>query len=267
MNYITEFAFGIDHQTALKWMKEKYAITEENLIKKWGLKIGSEKWKSYCDKQSDSNKFEYKRDKHGWTREKFDDYNKSRYVTVENLINRHGEEIGLEIWEKYCDRQKYTTSLNYFIEKYGKIEGESKYDDFCKKRLFNKGYSKLSFNLFENLSNRLNKKHKIYYGEKEWYTYDNLNKKYYLIDFYLRDLNIGIEFNGDIWHANPEIYDNDIKFPFDKNLKSSDIWAKDKIKNDFLKTKLKKLIIIWEKDLKKDGLKNTIDKILKEIYE
>jgi hypothetical protein len=268
MNYITEFAFGINHQTALNWMKEKYAITESNLIKKWGDEVGKKKWDEYRNKQSISNKFEYKRDKYGWTKNDFDNYNKSRSVTIENLINRHGEEIGLEIWNKYCDQQKYTTSINYFIEKYGKVQGEYKYNDFSKKRLFNKGYSKMSFYLFEYLSNRIDKNYKIYYGENEWYSYDNINKKYYLLDFYIKDLNIGIEFNGDIWHANPDIYEsNDITFPFDTNLKVSDIWEKDKIKNDFLKTKLNKLIIIWEKDFKKDGLENTINKILKEIYE
>ena len=39
------------------------------------------------------------------------------------------------------------------------------------------------------------------------------------------------------------------------------------MKNDFLKTKLNKLIIIWESDLYKDGIEQTISKIIKEIYE
>jgi hypothetical protein len=38
-----------------------------------------------------------------------------------------------------------------------------------------------------------------------------------------------------------------------------------KTKNDFLKTKLDKLIIIWESDLRKDGIENIIKKILKEL--
>jgi hypothetical protein len=88
------------------------------------------------------------------------------------------------------------------------------------------------------------------------------------LDFFIRDLNIGIEFNGDIWHANPIKFEaNDKPFPFQKNLTSEDIWSKDKIKNDFLRTKLNKLIIIWESDLHKDGIDKTVDKIIKEIYE
>jgi hypothetical protein len=75
-----------------------------------------------------------------------------------------------------------------------------------------------------------------------------------------------VEFNGDIWHANPSKYNpNDKPFPFQKDYTAQYIWDKDKVKNDFLKTKLKKLIIIWESDLYKDGINTTVDKILKEI--
>ena len=246
-------------------MKSKYAITEENLIKKWGEEVGKEKWIIYKNKQSLSNKYEYKKEKHGWSEEKFNEYNRSRSVTLKNLINRHGEEEGLKLWINYCDRQKYTTTLEYFIKKYGKLEGEEKYNNFCKKRLLGCAYSKISNKLFDELVKYINKDYETYYGDKEWFLYDNINKKYYLIDFFIRDLNIGIEFNGDVWHANPDVFSDDFKFPFDDTIKASDIWKKDKIKNDFLKTKLNKLIIIWENDLKKEGMENTINKILKEL--
>jgi len=270
MNYITEYAFGIDHETALIWMKNKYAITEENLIKKWGSEIGSKKWKVYRDKQALTNTFEYKREKYGWTKEEFKEYNKSRSVTIENLVNRHGEELGLKKWMDYCDRQKYTTTVEYFMEKHGDFAGQNIYDDFCKKRLFNSGYSKLSIKLFDELISRIQDKgtYRIYYKDKEWYSYDKENKKYYLIDFFIRELNIGIEFNGDIWHANPKKYkSDDMPFPLESGLNAKDIWEKDRIKNDFLRTKLKKLIIIWEDDLNRDGIDITVDKIIKEIYE
>jgi hypothetical protein len=114
----------------------------------------------------------------------------------------------------------------------------------------------------------LKKNYRIYYKDNEWYSYDKDNKKYYLIDFYIRELNIGIEFNGDIWHANPKKYKpEDTPFPLESGLNAKDIWEKDRIKNDFLRTKLNKLIIIWENDLKIDGIDKTVDKIIKEIYE
>ena len=72
-------------------------------------------------------------------------------------------------------------------------------------------------------------------------------------------MNVGIEFNGDSWHANPELYsENDVavKFLRNKTQKSiaKDIWKKDKEKIDFLKTQLQDVIIVWERDLKKNGI-------------
>jgi hypothetical protein len=268
MNYITEYAFNIPREVSLEWAKKSYAITEENLIKKYGEVIGKKRWGDYCNKQSVKNTFEYKKNKYGWTREKFDEYNKSRSVTLENLINRHGEDVGLQIWKGYCDKQKYTTSIEYFISKYGLDKGTDKYDSFCKKRLFGAGYSEVSKKLFEVLKIRLNSSYTTYFADNEWFFYDKERKSYYLIDFFIKELNIGIEFQGDIWHANPNKYKStDRPFPFQSDYTAEFIWNKDKIKNDFLITKLKKLIIIWESDLYKDGIDLTCDKIIKEIYE
>jgi hypothetical protein len=266
MNYLTEYAFNIPNDISLIWMKEKYAITEENLTKKHGKKIGKEKWINYCNKQSKTNTFEYKKEKYGWDKEKFDDYNRSRSVTLENLIKRNGTEEGLNIWKNYCDRQKYTTSLNYFIEKNGLEKGTEIYENFCKKRLFGAGYSEVSKKLFDELKERfVNNNYTVYYAENEWYFCEK-DKGYYLLDFFIKELNIGIEFNGDIWHANPLKYKpHDKPILFQKDITAEFIWQKDKIKNDFLKTKLDKLLIIWESDFYKDGIDRTIDKILKEI--
>jgi len=268
MNYITEYAFNIPHSSSVEWMKNSYAITIENLIKKHGSDIGEKKWKEYCDKQANSNTFEYKRDKYGWSKEKFDEYNKSRSVTLENLISRYGEEDGLVKWKEYCDQQKYTTSLDYFISKYGIENGTDKYNNFCKKRLFGVGYSEVSKKLFDNLKQKIDIGYTTYYANNEWYFTNKGSNGFYLLDFYIKELNIGIEFNGDIWHANPNKYKPEDKpFPFQRDLTAEYIWNKDKVKNDFLRTKLNKLIIIWESDLYKDGIDITVEKIIKEIYE
>ena len=266
MNYITEYAFDINHNVALIWMKEKYAITKDNLIRKWGEEIGEDKWNEYCEKQRYSNTFEYKNKKHGWSKDKFNDYNKSRSVTLDNLILRHGEESGLKIWNEYCEKQRYSTSIEYFIGKYGNEIGKNKFDNFCKKRIINTPYSMVSKKLFDELCKKIDKKYTIYYGENEWFSYDNLNKKYYLIDFYIRELNFGIEFNGDYWHANPKKYSpTDRPLSFRNQITAQEIWDNDKTKIDYLKTKIDKLLIIWEDELNKDGIEKTIDRIIKEI--
>jgi len=74
------------------------------MIKKYGITEGAERWNSYCKKQADSNKFEYKQEKHGMTYEEYDEYNKSRAVTLDNMIKRYGVQDGLFHWNQYVER-------------------------------------------------------------------------------------------------------------------------------------------------------------------
>lgn len=75
---------------------------------------------------------------------------------------------------------------------------------------------------------------------------------YYLIDYYIKELNIAIEFNGNYWHGNPTIYNSGefIKFPNNKNIIVDELWERDNIKISFLNSIGIKTIIIWESDMK-----------------
>ena len=91
-----------------KELAKQYATnSEERFIKKYGEDLGKIKYSEYKKFQSVKNTFEYKRQTYGWSREQFDEYNRSRSVTKENLIKRHGEIIGTQKWNKYVNRQKY----------------------------------------------------------------------------------------------------------------------------------------------------------------
>ena len=103
---------------------EKIAMTLDNQIKKHGEEEGRKRWDAYCKRQALTNTFEYKNQKYGMTREEFDEYNKSRAVTKENLIKRHGKKEGIKIWEDYRRKQRYSVTLNYFIETNGEEEGQ-----------------------------------------------------------------------------------------------------------------------------------------------
>jgi hypothetical protein len=89
------------------------------------------------------------------------------------------------------------------------------------------------------------------------------------LDFYIKELKISIEFNGDMWHANPSIYKKyDKPHPFEKEWTSEYIWNRDKNRLDFLLNDtdyVDNVIIIWEKDFKKDGLDKTVENILNQI--
>lgn len=99
MSEITKFAFNIPDDV-YKASRSKYAITKDAMIAKYGEQGGTKKWNEYCKKQALTNTFEYKHQKYDWTKEQFDEYNKSRAVTKENLIRRHCKDKGMIIWNE-----------------------------------------------------------------------------------------------------------------------------------------------------------------------
>jgi G:T-mismatch repair DNA endonuclease (very short patch repair protein) len=60
-----------------------------------------------------------------------------------------------------------------------------------------------------------------------------------------------IEFYGDYWHCNPQIYDKDY---FHKYLQmtAEEIWEDNNLKNECIKQEGYDVLIIWESDYKKD---------------
>ena len=119
---------GVDDDEALRLVKEykdQRVVTLKNMIQKYGKDIGSQKWQSYIKKQAETNTFEYKQKKYGWTKEQFDEYNQSRAVTLKNMIRRYGKEDGQRRWDEYCTQQKTAgISLEYFIETYSIVTGK-----------------------------------------------------------------------------------------------------------------------------------------------
>lgn len=258
-----------------KWLK----FTRETAIEKYGLTEGIERWNQYRQKQSTKNTFEYKRDKYGWSKEEFDTYNKKRACTRENFIIRHGQIAGTARWEQYVEAQRFVGSCEqYFIDKYGVEAGSKKWRDICilKKhnlqnyihkhgedegRIKYRNYltklcqrafvSKISQDLFKLVENS---NHDQYYADKnkEFCIYDQVKKRPFLYDFVDITTKKCIEFNGDCFHANPNIYkSNDIPNPFNKSLTAKDIWDFDEYKNNLLRKNGYELMIVWESDFKK----------------
>ena len=94
-------------------------VTEKSMIKKWGIELGEQKWKEYCNKQSITNTFEYKKAKYGWDENEFNEFNKKRGITLKNLINKYGEDLGNKYFNDYVTKQKITKSREYMINKFG----------------------------------------------------------------------------------------------------------------------------------------------------
>ena len=262
----TQYGFGVSDEDFKPVSKARQCVTKEKMIKRYGISEGTERWNSYCEKQSVTNTYEYKHEKYGMSQDEFDEYNKSRAVTKENLIKKHGKIEGLKIWNDYIERQRYTCTLDYFIEEYGKEDGTQKYNEFAEKRsdqyylIGNK--SNISLDLFSNL--------KEYYKDNDTYieyTVKSLNNNFYHVDYYDKSLNIVIEFYGDFYHFNPKKYNGNETdyFILGKERTVKDKWQHDKERIDDIQQTLNcKVIIVWESTYKNDK-KGTINSLIQMI--
>jgi very-short-patch-repair endonuclease len=238
-----KFKNGVEYQTAHPdapiidpSLRVKYAITEENMKIKYGNDDGAIRWKRYCDKQANTNSFEYKHEKYGWTVEQFKEYNSSRAQTLSKMIERHGESKGSLKWITYCERQAYTNTKSYFINKYGTDTGIKKYIELNHKKSAPHDPLQISSHLGITIDEavqliiaRQNRNGFVFGSNLEREFTDSLEQRVGKLDhtsssspygkwshllnsYVLYDIKHGdcvIEFNGDYWHANPKIYKDD----------------------------------------------------------
>lgn len=67
----------------------------------------------------------------------------------------------------------------------------------------------------------------------------------FIYDFFIPSYNLIIEYNGDYWHANPEIYNEDKIFD---GRTAKEIWEKDKLKKEIAEDNGYEFKTIWEKE-------------------
>ena len=255
-----------------------YSNRKKLWINKYGEEEGLKKWNEYCKKQSFTNTFEYKHQKYGWTREQFDEYNKSRAVTKENLIKKYGEEEGLKKWDKYVARQRLTKSREYVVNKYGEAtwkkicnlkrnnlanfirrHGEQKGVQLYKQYIDTTGnckyFSDISQIFFNELDSVLSKKYTTHYATKDKEYGKMLDDGYIKMDYFIEELNLCIEFNGDAFHGNPKIYNpEDHCFPYNKSITAGELQANDQKRyQKLLDQHGIKTIVVWECDYR-DGI-------------
>lgn len=268
-------------------LAKKSAITLKNLIQKYGPIEGQIKWDNYRKKQAYTNSYEYKKEKYGWSKDQFDQYNSSRAQTLEKMISRYGETEGAQRWQTYCERQSYTNTKEYFIKKYGLEKGYQKYLDINK----SKSVSNPKI-LSEKLGVTLQEATDIIVSRQKNFFSSNLEKEFiksiedkigklenssinkpfgkwseYLDTYVVYDIkhkNCIIEFNGDYWHGNPKIYKDDavIRGTLVKNIQARDYLKLKTVEDLGFKT-----LVIWESDYKQNKQKiiqEVIQWILKE---
>ena len=266
------YCFGYSYDEYKKICSMTVGVTEKSMIKKWGEELGIQKWNEYKRKQSVTNTFEYKKKKFNWNKEQFDEFNKSRAVTLKNLQNKYGKELGEIYFNDYVEKQKLTKSHEYMINKYGeektkainqskgqtlsnyikrlgKIEGLKQYEIMLS---HHKNYfSKISQKFFDEIDKYISQKYTTYYATKNHEYGVNLhNNDYIRLDYFILELNLCIEFNGTYFHADPRFFDeNDYPNPHNKVITSKVIWENDN--NRYKKLKEYRnidTIVVWEYD-------------------
>lgn len=266
-------------------LAKKTAVTKENLIRKYGDVEGLKRWKTYKEKQSSTNSFEYKQEKYGWNREQFNEYNKSRSQTIFNMIDRYGEEEGIIRWQYYCERQAYTNTKKYFIEKYGKTAGISKFKEINKKKaqVHDPKYISEIMGIsiddaVEVIIDRQARTGKTWGSdiEKEFthhleskmgheLEYSTFKRPYgkwseYLESYVIYDIkhkDCIIEFNGDYWHANPKTFKDDAII---RGKTALEIQQRDMLKLKTAQDNSFRTMVIWESDYKSNP-----EKTIKEV--
>ena len=160
------------------------------------------------------------------------------------------------------------------IEKYGEEEGKKIFTERQNKwqeSLTNNGnmkmgYSKISQELFYKIleTYRVECKDKIKFATHNGeFKLENPKGGVYVYDFIDLTSNKIIEYNGDMYHANPKKYKkNDTPHPYRKNKTSLEIWESDKIKLMTAKNNGYDVLVIWDSEYRWGNKEKVIKKCL-----
>jgi hypothetical protein len=255
--------FDGDYELANESLIMSQSRGEKFYVDKFGETIGLQKWENRKNDQS-----------HKISQLMTIKENRNKHILSEdNFILKYGIELGKEKWKQYLkNRKNFRTTYEEFINKHGEDIGNQKWKEHIYKIVHKSSYvSKVSQELFDSLHEALELKDDVYYGSlnKEYFLYDENNKKINYYDFTMTDIKLIIEFNGDFWHANPHIYSEDFYHPILKKT-AAEIWEMQEYKNNLAKCCGYDIIEVWESDYRKDKIcviNDCLNKIKNKKYE
>lgn len=271
--------YGVDHpmrseDIQLKAMKtriEKYGIENLTGVVPTAKTIQTNREKYSADWFFGSQFGKMNRDTlknvYGYTDEEISSMYKSKGITIENLSKKmsvEDAEKAVKEWSSKC-----VNTLDNFIKRHGKDEGTKKYNNYVEKirknlqvkrsKIADKCIGEVCDSLPHNVT--LNE---CYYMEREWfipYEDEYADKHVYFVDFKYKDKIV--EFYGDFWHGNPDIFDRD---DFNPVIGKTfyEITQQDKIRIKNIESKGYKVYIVWEREYNKNPV-NVVKNIIKFI--
>ncbi len=258
-----------------KHIEHKNKISLSNSLEgfklKYGDDMGAKKYKEVCESK-DSMSFKYFLSKNDGDINKsifeFEKRKKDVNVSIDSLINKYGQEIGIKKHKERVDKSRVTLKSNpiyeeickskacskeNFISKYGEEEGIIRYNDklirsvvpICKA-------SKESLSVFLPLIKILKEKNNI--DRNEIYIGDDTSNEFFLrdgheiffYDFTIPNKKLIIEYNGTLFH--PKNENSDWINPFSK-IDAKTAFNKQKRKIELAKSNGFQVLEIWSDDI------------------
>jgi hypothetical protein len=186
----------------------------------------------------------------------------SQRTNLAGYIIRYGEIDGPIKYKERCDKIGKSNTLDWYINKFGYDIGKTKYESYLAKLIKVTTGTKIS-----KVSQKIKQTLELYNIKYiEEYPIHILNKiRPKIVDFYLVDYNICLEFFGQFWHCDPRNYKKDYYHKLKKKY-AYEIWKDDEIRNkQIIESTNGPLIILWENNVPEEKILIDIIKQLKII--
>jgi hypothetical protein len=231
---------GYTEEEAILQIEGQKMVSLRGCIARFGETEGNKKWKEREGKRSEAGK--------------------KGSANLEYWLNKGYSESEAKI--KLSQRQS-TFTLEKCIQKYGEEDGKKRFIErqvkwqktLYKNGKLKSGYSEASQELFHKLIENVDVNDVNYFlfakkGGEFVLSDDNGFYRYDFTD--LKNKKI-IEYNGDDYHGNPNIYNqDDYPNPFRKELTAKDIWDKDERKKLIANNKGFEVLVVWDSEYKKN---------------
>lgn len=205
-------------------------MISENHLNKLSEWFNSEEGKSNAKKQILKQQTNPLRAKNALKVVKSDEYRKHQSMVMKEVVHNNPDKFKIMFESIKGEQHHHYGKSNYqrWADKYGIDIAESKLKDWKLKNKIPGGSKNTKIEL--KVKDILDKN-----GIVNIHQYDEI--KSYYVDFYLPDINLVLEVDGDYWHANPLKYNakDSIKYPGGRVLLAEEVWQKDlDRKNDII---------------------------------